>query len=171
MQSQGQFIAESSQRPSATQLQTCSRGTVDGLSGEASKYTAVAAESQTSARTNGTMRPSSYHTRAFVAHCTHASQGYRGLHATSAASRPKRSASQAMRAIHSMRCAGGNEGLRSALSTRFESMGEKCRERVAWNKRPAAVAASGKPIDPHPKAMPSALKALIHRVSTSAPNM
>src|SRR5438876_7969173 len=110
MQSQGQFIAESSQRPSATQLQTCSRGTVDGLSGEASKYAAVAPESQTSARAKGTMRPSSNHTRAFVAHCTHASQGYSGRHMISAAIEAKRKPSHASSSIHAHCCQRGSGG-------------------------------------------------------------
>src|SRR5438552_14043987 len=110
MQSQGQFIAESSQRPSVTQLQTCSRGTVDGLSGEASKYAAVAPESQTSARTKGTMRPSSNHTRAFVPHCTHASQGYNGRHMTSAASEAKRKPSHARSRFQAHCCQCGNGG-------------------------------------------------------------
>src|SRR2546428_3097098 len=104
MQSQGQFIAESSQRPSATQLQTWSRGTVDGLSGEASKYAAVAPESQTSARTKGSMRPSSDHTRAFVAHHTPAAQGYNGRLMTSAASEAKRQPSPASSSLPAHCC-------------------------------------------------------------------
>src|SRR5262249_32208298 len=73
--SHGQFMAESSQRPSATLLHTSCSGTVAGEPGAASKYAPVVPASQASPRANGTISPSSYHTRALVAHWTQASQG------------------------------------------------------------------------------------------------
>src|SRR2546428_8233240 len=146
MQSQGQFIAESSQRPSATQLQTCSKGTVDGLSGEASKYAAVAPESQTSARTNGTIRPSSYHTRAFVAHCTHASQGYSGRHMISPAIEAKRKPNHTSSSIQAHRCQPGSGG-RTRVNVASRIVATEMRLRRAAQANSAATTASrGVPI-------------------------
>src|SRR6266404_612751 len=169
MQSQGQFIAESSQRPSATQLQTCSRGTVDGLSGEASKYAAAAPESHTSACTNGTMCPSSYHTRAFVAHCVHASQGYSGRHMISAASEAKRKPSHASSTLQA-HCCHPDSGGRNRADVALRIAATEMPWLRAVQANSAATAGSrGAPIDIRPKPISTAESARIHSVNASTP--
>jgi hypothetical protein len=63
-------------------VHTCSSGTVGGYSGEASNQTLPPAANQAALRANGTIVPSSYQTRALVAHWIHASHGYSGCHDT-----------------------------------------------------------------------------------------
>ena len=169
MQSQGQFIAESSQRPSATQLQTCSRGTVDGLLGEASKYAAVAPESQTSARAKGTMRPSSNHTRAFVAHCPHASQGYSGRHMISAAIEAKRKPSHASSSIQAHCCQRVSCGRTKADVALRTAATEMRLGRVAQANNATTATSRGAPMEILPKPTPVAESPCIHSVSASAP--
>ncbi len=122
--------------------------------GPASKYAVPPAANHASARSNGTMRPSSYQTRALVAHCVHESHGKSGCVATSVKSRAARNDEPRQQQAPERACAPFSERperpadifaneLRSKLPMRRPTDRASCAARVGRPSRRAQVLRPG----------------------------
>src|SRR5207249_2677624 len=119
--------------------------------------------------TKGTMCRNSYHTRALVAHCVHASHGYRGRHRISLPSSMNRDTSKASSESQAICCQRVRDAPVSHVhpprsATDFDTLEPK-----PTDNRMAANIPSGRPIDSQLKDHSSALIPRIQSVSTMMP--
>ena len=115
------------------------------------------------------MRPRSNQTRAFVAHCIQASQGYSGRHMISAASEAKRKPSHASTSLQA-HCCQRDSGGRTRVDVALRIARTEMSLRRATQANSAATAKSrAPPTEIRPKPTSAAESARIHSVSKSAP--